>query len=721
MKRIRIGIDIGGTFTHAVAIDAENFTLVAQAKTLTTYRAPEGVARGIIIVLLKILQKGQIEPDEIVLVAHSTTQATNALLEGDVAMVGIIGMGKGWEAKRVQRATNIDPVELAPGKFLRTCHRFLATNKNFSEAQIRQAIQELRSAGVEVIVAAEIFSVDNPDHELQVVQIAREMGLPATATHQISELYGLRIRTRTAVINASLLPLMIATAEMTERSLRQVGIKAPLMIMRSDGGIMDIKSMCERPILTMLSGPAAGVAAALIYAKISEGIFLDVGGTSTDISVIHHGKAMIRSARVGDHKLYVRTLDVRTAPVGGGSLPRLSPNEKSGQQQIIDVGPRSAHIAGMPYEAFVQLVEMTGAEPEVGVPCPGDPPNYFYLKKDERKIAATTTGAANVVGLVPQHDYARGGKENVRLAFHALGSLIGRGAVEAAHEFLQIACRKVARVIKELIEDYKMSPAMIKLIGGGGGASTIVPFVSELTQIPYEIAENNPIISAIGVALALVHETIERNLVDPTQEELMQLRQDAEAAVVRMGAAPESVEVTIEVDSSRNRVRAVARGATQMRQHEKLGRALPIVQRQIIAQQILGSNGQPVEVLTETEFYTAFAIHKTQRYFFGILTSHTRPVVVVDQEGVVRLNLSSAEVLATKVGEIERELPPFIQMNTYYGDGGAEIPAVYLAAGPRLIDLSGLAEVKQVVVFAMLELSAYPANTEVMAIAELRG
>jgi N-methylhydantoinase A/oxoprolinase/acetone carboxylase beta subunit len=294
MRKIRIGIDIGGTFTHAVAIETEKFTLIAQVKTSTTYRAKAGLAQGIVTALYKLLQKGRIDPNEVVLVAHSSTQATNALLEGDVAKVGIIGMGGGWEAARARHEIDLGQIELAPGKFLQTGFRFIETGKGPIETPVRQALEELRAEGAQAIVAAEAFSVDNPEHEKLVIRLAQEQGLPATATHQISELYGLRVRTRTAAINASILPVAMAAAEMTERSVRQAGITAPLMIMRSDGGIMDIKSMHERPILTILSGPAAGVASALVYTKVSEGIFLDVGGTSTDISAIHHGKPMLR-------------------------------------------------------------------------------------------------------------------------------------------------------------------------------------------------------------------------------------------------------------------------------------------------------------------------------------------------------------------------------------------------------------------------------------------
>ena len=117
-RRLRIGIDVGGTFTDVVAIDAESFALVAQLKVPTTHRAAEGVARGIIDGLQQMLQQLSARPEDIAFIAHSTTQATNALLEGDVARVGVIGAGRRGERWKARIDTRVPPIPLTPGKAL---------------------------------------------------------------------------------------------------------------------------------------------------------------------------------------------------------------------------------------------------------------------------------------------------------------------------------------------------------------------------------------------------------------------------------------------------------------------------------------------------------------------------------------------------------------------------------------------------------------------------
>ena len=292
--------------------------------------------------------------------------------------------------------------------------------------------------------------MEDPQQELAVIEAAQQAGLYATGGHEITQLYGLKIRTRTAMVNGSLIPRMMETANLTEQAIRDAGIASTLMIMRCDGGVMSIDEVRKRPILTMLSGLAGGVAGALMYEKISDGLFFEVGGTSVDISAIKDGRVMTKNAQVGGHKTYLTSLDVRTLGVAGGSMIRVD------NKVISDVGPRSSHIAGLDYECFIQPGEIIEPTLRFVRPCPDDKDDYaVVVDKDGQTFALTLAGAANVLGTVPQGDYAQGCLDSAIKAWSVLAEHLGVSVEKAAKQALDLAADKLMKVVNELMEEHR--------------------------------------------------------------------------------------------------------------------------------------------------------------------------------------------------------------------------------------------------------------------------
>ncbi|MDE2572920.1 MAG: hydantoinase/oxoprolinase, partial [bacterium] len=549
--RVRLGIDVGGTFTDVVAIDAGSGALIGSLKVPTTHRAAEGVAHGIVEALRAALDAWQIAAADVVFLAHSTTQATNALLEGDLARVGVLAFGSGFEGALARLATRVPPLHLPSGVEIRPLHAWLSARRG---TDARAAIATLRSAGAEAIVAAGAFSVDRPAAERHLADAAREQIGFATATHEVSALYGLRVRTRTAVINAAMLPTMVRTARMTANAAQRAGVPAPLMIMRSDGGVMDAQEMERRPIATMLSGPAAGVAGALFHERLSEGIFVEVGGTSSDCSAIVDGRPQTRAATVGGARTNVEALDVRTLSIAGGTLARLRDGA------VAELGPRSAHIAGLRYACFAPRELFTAAEP---TPVEG---GYLALRgADGEEYALTPTCAANALRTVPADAFARARDdgEAARAAFRCAARALGSDPESLARRIMDLATERLGAAVAALTRGYALAPP-VTIVGGGGGAGALIPYVAQRLGHPWRLARNHEVISPIGVALALVRDVIERTIVDPAPDDVVRVRAEAEAAAVRSGADPAGVQVAVEVDARRNRVRAVATGATPL-------------------------------------------------------------------------------------------------------------------------------------------------------------
>lgn len=700
---IRVGIDVGGTFTHAVAVDAASLEILSHTKVPTSHKAEVGVAQGVIDALNILLKELKTSPEKVSFIAHSTTQATNALLEGDVAAVGILGMGSGATAWMASAQTKFDKISLGHGYFLKTYHQFVDTTKELDKHTLVQAFNTLTKAGAQAYVISEAFSVDNDKNESFALSVAKELGLIATTSSAISKLYGLRARTRTAALNAAMMPKMLETAKLTEEAVRTAGINAPLMIMRSDGGVMDLKAMRERPILTMLSGPAAGVAAATMFLKISDGIFLEVGGTSTDISAIKNGRSRLRYAEIGGHKLHTRTIDVRTLGVAGGSMARAT------NKRISNLGPRSAHIAGLKYASFTKTQEKSKIS--LVAPKTNDPSDYIVVDNgNDNRIAITTTCAANYLNLVPGGDPAYGNHGSVKTAFATLAKHLNRKPEECAKKYLELASKACATVVNEFIKAQKFDKRTLTLYGGGGGAAAIVPYLADKQKYRFELAKNADVISAIGVALALVQETLEKQLIKPSQEDILNLRQQAYASVQQMGADPSTIEVFVEVDPQTNIVRATACGASAIDSNSAKSNLSQEDILKIVAESMHLATSD-IKTGVKTSFFSVYTGKRTNGKFWH----HSQEILrVIDSKGIIRYQSTGAESVVVEKKDSGKALKEIIDRLSSWGDAGKTTPSIVIFAGAKIIDLSGLMDADQLMTLAQTELELFAPEEEII-------
>jgi N-methylhydantoinase A/oxoprolinase/acetone carboxylase beta subunit len=695
----RIGIDVGGTFTKAVLIDNATRAVVGRHSVLTTHDHASGVASGVVEVFRKVLASSRVAPENVVFLAHSTTQATNALLEGDVAPVGILGMASAGAAHLAEKQVHVAPIELAPGRELATANRFLVTD-GMSEAQVRQAIAELVAEGAQVLVASSAFGVDNTGSEQLVRNLAGEAGLLTTCGHEITRLYGLTTRTRTAVINASILPRMIATATMTEASVREAGIAAPLMIMRGDGGVMDINEMRRRPVMTMLSGPAASVAGALMHLRISDGVYFEVGGTSTNIGVIRNGRPTVTYARIGGHETYVSSLDVRVIGVAGGSLVRAT------RGRSIDVGPRSAHIAGLPYAAFADESAIVDPRIELFEPKPGDGDDYIAVRvASGARYALTVTCAANLLGYAKPGMHAHGNPAAARRAFEALASALGQSVEETARAVLDAASGKLVPVVQSIIEEYELDPDQRLLIGEGGGAGSLIPYISERLGFGCEISRDAEVISSIGAALALVRDVVERVIPHPQPEDLQAIRREALQAAVRVGADAKSVEVTVEVDQQTHRVRAIAVGAAEM--HAKdAGGSITEREARAIAARSMGLPPAALHLAAET---SGLRVYQMAGERLG-------GVRAVDREGAIRVQRSRALVRSSNPRTADKTMEQVWSEISRNEDDRIVVPGLFLLYEHHVADLSGVETLAQAMALAASELEGLDGEASIVLV-----
>lgn len=327
-----LGMDTGGTFTDAVLLDQDKKTILKKAKAPTT---KEDLCIGIRASLEALDFEAM---SDIGLVCLSTTLATNSIVEGKGCRVGLVITGK------APYGDLPEAVIVNAGGALDITGRL---REELDEDAARKAIAELKGK-VDAIAISGYACVRNPEHELTVRRIAREeLGIPVVCSHELTCELGYYERTVTVILNARLIPLIKRLIADTRICLEEKGVKAPIMVVRGDGSYMESTYAMERPVETILSGPAASVKGAMFLSQLKDGTIFDLGGTTSDLAMLKNGKVDIslEGAKVGGWRTRVRAIDVFTRGLGGDSRIHISEDGeiRFGPDKIIPVSYASAN------------------------------------------------------------------------------------------------------------------------------------------------------------------------------------------------------------------------------------------------------------------------------------------------------------------------------------------------------------------------------------------
>jgi N-methylhydantoinase A/oxoprolinase/acetone carboxylase beta subunit len=334
MMGVSLGVDTGGTYTDAVLVKDEQ-TVLAAAKALTTRH---DLAEGIGLAVEAVLREAGVAPSSISLASLSTTLATNALIEGQGERVGLVLIGFAEADMRrhgLAEALGDDPVCVVAGGH---DHAGEAV-RPLDEAALRAWLERAGEAVSGFAVAAQ-FATRNPAHERRAQELVSAItGKPVSCSHQLSARLNGPKRSLTALLNARLIGMIDRLITRAQGRLRELGVTAPLMVVRGDGALISAAFALERPIETVLSGPAASIVGARWMTGARDALVSDIGGTTTDIALLRDGRPAIDpdGARVGPHRTMVEAVAMRTTGLGGDSEVHLG---AEGLEAGLTLGPR---------------------------------------------------------------------------------------------------------------------------------------------------------------------------------------------------------------------------------------------------------------------------------------------------------------------------------------------------------------------------------------------
>jgi N-methylhydantoinase A len=509
-----LGIDVGGTFTDLVLFDLA----ARELKILKTPSTPKNQADGI----LAGIDRLGIAPERLERVVHGTTVATNTALERDGARVAVLVTRGHRDVLVVGRGTRLAMYDikapslrpLVPRSRLIEVHERVRADGSvlipLDEADVDAIAQRLAVDGVEAVAVCFLHSYANPAHERRCAARVGERLPRAVVTTSADVLPEFREYERfsTTVLNAYVAPRMRRyLADLRDRLVAR-GFSAPLSIMTSNGGSLPAKRVEAMPLLSMLSGPAAGVIAASHIGSIAQHenvITCDMGGTSTDVCLVRGGEyAMTTEGRIGAFPIKIRQIDINSVGIGGGSIATWAAG------RFLSVGPRSA-----------------GAVP--GPACYG-----------RGGIDPTITDANVVLGRLgvdrPLGGEIRLDKERAFAAVARLAASVGLSPVEMAEGILRIAVVALAGAIKEISVMRGIDPRDFALLAfGGAGPMHAAATAEELGMRTVVVPPLPGNFSALGLLIADVRRDFVRTRVSATAATTADEVRTALAELVRQG------------------------------------------------------------------------------------------------------------------------------------------------------------------------------------------
>ncbi|WP_257628513.1 hydantoinase/oxoprolinase family protein [Haloplanus salinarum] len=344
----RVGVDVGGTFTDVVVADADGLA------TLKVPSTPDAPDRGVLDGVDAAGEAADLDPTAVDFFAHGTTVATNALLEREWAETALVTTEGFRDAVEIGRQTRPDLYDLGaekPSPVVDRDRRFEVPERLDHRGEVvepldtdaaREVARAVADADVESVAVAFLFAFEDDAHERRMATLLREAGVDAELSLSSDVLPEIREyeRTLATTINAALKPVMNRYLGRLEDGIASAGVPAAMQVMQSNGGVASAAAARERPVNTLLSGPAAGVRGAAHVAGVAgfeDVLTMDMGGTSCDVSLVRDGDPVVSTeGTVGEYPVNVPMVDVHTIGAGGGSVAWV---DEGGS---LRVGPRSA-------------------------------------------------------------------------------------------------------------------------------------------------------------------------------------------------------------------------------------------------------------------------------------------------------------------------------------------------------------------------------------------